>query len=195
MKKFSKINLYIKTKREKMLDYKRYSYTHYGASTPAYINRDINEHKSIVGPHADACSANISIYVEETVTEAVHGDSTLNLLRKASDITGGYIKFNEEYCFCPVLVGSDSKPIFLYEFIEVLDESTDYKKIKELLPTLSFSKIYAAISFLRKVAQLNSMGIDIDGYLDEKNERSDEFLEELKIAYADKEVAYVLNFD
>ena len=121
--------------------------------------------------------------------------NVLSLLSKANNITGGYISLTEEFYFCPFLIDMNKHLIPLYEFIEVLDDAVDYDKIKERLPTLSFSQIAGAISFLRKIAQFNALDKDLDEYLDEEFEQSEEFLSELKKAFADKEVSRVLNFD
>jgi hypothetical protein len=121
--------------------------------------------------------------------------SALDFLVKSSDAAGGYVKLEEEFKHCPVMVGSDGDYVFLYEFVEVFDEVVDYREIQRLLPNLSFSQISSAISLLRNIAQFNSGGVDIDECLDEEFEQSEEFLEELKASLKDQEVARVLNAD
>jgi len=119
----------------------------------------------------------------------------LSVFKNVATMTGGYVQVEENFAHLPALIGSDSEPVFLYEFIEVIDEILDYEKIKESLPTLSFAQIDGAISFLRKLSQFNTAGMDIDDYIDEEFEGDDDFIEELKAAFSDQEVASVLNFD
>ncbi|MGH9427954.1 MAG: hypothetical protein ACRD2L_16845, partial [Terriglobia bacterium] len=96
--------------------------------------------------------------------------------------------------YCPFLHGSDEKPVFLYELVEVIDGVIDYDEIKEELPTLSVAQISGAIAFLRKVAQFNSDDVDLDELEDLKLAQDETFLNELRAALADQETMRVLNF-
>jgi hypothetical protein len=118
----------------------------------------------------------------------------LEYINYVNQITGEYIKLSKDYSYFPLLVGSDGRPIPLYEFVEVLDEAVDYDHIKELLPTISISQIAGSIAFLRKLVQFNFRKIDIDDYLDmeEENER---LINELSTAFTNQEGSRVLNFD
>lgn len=136
----------------------------------------------------------IKMIVETTVyTQLV--PNVLDLLVKASEITGSYVELSPEFYFCPVLKDNVGRVVPLYEFVEILDELIDYEDIKKELPTFSFAQINGAISFLRKVAQFNTADIDIDTVMDEDLVQDHSFLDELRQGLADQESNYVLNLD
>lgn len=120
--------------------------------------------------------------------------NVVEILNKWNEASDGYIKLLPQFHFCPVLMGSDDKPVALYEFIEVIDSMLDYSKIQEQYPNLSFAQIDGAISFLRKIAQFNILGVDFDDLEDEMLIENEESLEELRQALADEEQTRVLNF-
>lgn len=115
-------------------------------------------------------------------------------LTTASESTGGYVKFVPEFAHCPVLLGNDGQPVALFEFIEAIDGVIDYESLKEELPTLSFAQINGAILFLRKAAQFNTEGIDIDEVEDLEAANDPHLIEALKQAIADQETARVLDY-
>jgi len=110
-----------------------------------------------------------------------------------SRATGGHVKFLHEYADCPLLLGNDGRPVALYEFIEAIDGAVDYDLLREEFPTVSFAQIHGAISFLRKVAQFNSAGVDIDEQEDLAAASDHNLIEALKKAIADQEVTRVLD--
>jgi len=124
-----------------------------------------------------------------------HFTNIVDVYKKASEDTGGYIKLLDEYSYCPILIGNDNASIPLYEFIEVIDEIIDYDKLQENYPNLSYSQIYGAISFIRKVAQFNTKNIDIDERIDEEEFINDKFIEKLKESYSKEKIIRVLNLD
>lgn len=117
------------------------------------------------------------------------------LFYRASKATGDYVKLLPSHHFCPLLIGSDEKPVGLYQFVEVLDAIIDYDRIRDELPNLSYAQINGSLMFLRKVAQCNIHDIDIDELEDEKLESDAGFIDEVKRAVADQETTRVLNFD
>jgi hypothetical protein len=117
----------------------------------------------------------------------------LEWLAKNSVATGGAVQLKPEFYFCPVLIGSDGAPVALYELVETIDGLINYDKIKEELPSLSYNQIYSAIAFLRKAAQFNITGRDIDDLEDEELAQDEELIAELKRALADQEITRVLN--
>lgn len=121
--------------------------------------------------------------------------NVLEMLARFSESTGEFVKLFREYDFLPVLIGDDNRPIYLFLLVEVLDELVDYNKIREELPTLSHSQIDGAISFLRKIAQFNLHGLDIDEVIDEMESEDHELLSELKKGLTDQEIARVLHHD
>ena len=121
--------------------------------------------------------------------------SVLDTLANVSDSAGGYVQLRPEYRFCPVLIGSDNQAIPLYEFVEVIDGLVDYEGIREAFPNLSYAQIHGAISFLRKLAQFNASGIDMDDLEDESITEDEALMDELKRALADQEITRVLNLN
>ena len=105
--------------------------------------------------------------IDSVEAQGLEYQKILHVIRElalASEAVGGYIKLSEEYSYCPVLMGNDRQPVFLYKFVEILDEILDYDQVKRELPTLSFAQINSAISFLRKVSQFNARRVDIDDF-------------------------------
>lgn len=119
--------------------------------------------------------------------------SSVKTLVELSMLAGGYVRLLPEHHYLPALIGNDSRPVFLYQIVELIDEFLDYDKIQEECPTLSFSQIAGAVSFLRKVAQINSKNIDIDEMEDDHDIQNPELLEALRNALADVEVANVFS--
>jgi hypothetical protein len=95
----------------------------------------------------------------------------------------------------PALIGSDERPVFLYQFVEALDGLVDYDSIKETFPTLSYAQIDGAMSFLRKAAQLNARGVDIDELESEADADDARLIDALRNALNDRETSRVLNND
>lgn len=119
----------------------------------------------------------------------------LHFLSNCSNQTGNYVKFLPEVAFCPALIDNDNQLIFLYRFIEMLDELLDYEEIREEYPTLSYSQIHGAISFLRRIAQFNILNVDIDEIEEEYFTNDQGFLAALRESLADQEMSRVLNLN
>lgn len=132
-------------------------------------------------------------FIERTTLDYQKRVQGIRELLLASHATGDYIKLLSEYSFCPALIGNDNEPVFLYRFIEVIDEILDYDEIKKELPTLSFSQINSAISFLRKFVQFNARKIDIDELEDSEMIQNRRLMDKVMQAFADKETSRVLN--
>ena len=135
----------------------------------------------------------ISVWVDSTLTRNVvdyievtaDWGRRMAVLRQYStynDAIGGLIELHQDYSFCPVLTGRDGRPVFLFKLVEVLDELLDYSTIRDRLPGLSFRQISAAIAFLRKLAQFNLKGIDIDALIDSEEEADQELINNLRSA-------------
>src|SRR5574341_1536712 len=119
----------------------------------------------------------------------------MQVLMSYSESTGGHVQFPRRFHYLPVLIGADNRPILLFRFMQVVDEQIDYSKIKEEFANLSYAQIDGAISFLRKLAQINAFGIDVDDVEDEVESEDPELLDELKRGLADQETARVLHND
>jgi hypothetical protein len=89
--------------------------------------------------------------------------------------------------FLPYLRGSDGEPVYLYNLVEVIEEVVDFDEVLAELPTLTFSQVAAAVSFLRKVAQINSTGADIDSVEDQADASNPELIEALRNALNEEE--------
>ena len=72
-----------------------------------------------------------------------------------NDAIGNYIALRPNLSFCPALIGSGDRIVFLFQFVEILDGLIDYENIQSRLPGFSFKQIGGAIVFLRKLAQFN----------------------------------------
>lgn len=129
----------------------------------------------------------------ENVLQAFRNATVVHCFVVASQATGNYVKFLPRYDYCPALIGNDDRRVALYEFVEALDGAVDYDQLKEEFPNLSFAQINGAISFLRKIAQFNTQGIDIDEIEDLKAADDPELIEALKKAFADQETSRVLD--
>ncbi len=116
-------------------------------------------------------------------------------LHNASQNTGNYVILSKDFGFLPGLIDNNQEFISLFRFIEVMDEVIDYDRVIQEFPSLSYSHISGAISFLRQVAQFNLRGYNIDEIMDHELVADEIFLSELRQALANQEVTRVLNFD
>ena len=114
-------------------------------------------------------------------------------LMECSMNTGGYVRFSPEIGYLPALIDNNSKPIYLYQLVELIDELLDYDQIKEEFPTLSYAQIGGAMAFLRKISQLNAKEIDIDELEDEFISEDSKLVSELRQALADMEIVNVFS--
>ncbi|MDQ2731012.1 MAG: hypothetical protein M3Y56_05085 [Armatimonadota bacterium] len=119
----------------------------------------------------------------------------LRFLNEASDYTGGYVQSTPSHAHLPLLVGSDGAPVYLYNFVEAIDAVIEYDRIREEFPTLSYSQISSALAFLRRIAQVNTAGVDIDEIINQIECKDPEFLNKLDGALEDKESCCVLDFN
>jgi len=133
--------------------------------------------------------------VRQTGLDAYTKATEMNVLIKASEATGNYVQIQAQFGCCPVLVGNDQQPIFLYHLVEAIDEFVDYERLHEEFPTLSAAQINGALSFLRKLAQYNSRGVDIDALEEESHAEEHEFIEEIRHALNNKGLSRVLHSD
>ena len=133
------------------------------------------------------------IKIEEYTT--VYVSDMLGLMIEASHATGSQVEICSEFCFCPVLRDSNGRVLPLYKFVEILDECIDYEDIREEMPTFPYTQINGALSFLRKMAQYNSAGIDIETEMDQELFQDRGFLEKLRDGLADQESGHVLNLN
>jgi len=118
--------------------------------------------------------------------------ATLAVYVQVGHATGSAVVLDAQHSYLPVLIGSDQRPIPLYDFVEALDSIVDYSALQSEFPNLSFTQIAGAIAFLRKLAHFNTRGLDIDQLEDEALEQSAEFQEALRRAIADQGAARVL---
>lgn len=81
---------------------------------------------------------------------------------ECSIATGGYVHILPQMSYMPVLIGSDDQPVYLYQLVEMLEGFLDFDTLLAEFPTLNFSQVIGAISFLRKVSQMNAREIDVD---------------------------------
>lgn len=163
------------------------------------LNPDVTESPSLRWLFALSCiddkRRSVELNVFSNITDWQKNLLVAQVLSERSQETGGYVEFRPEFTFCPVLIGSNSQPVFLYEFVETLDDIVDYDRIREDLPILSSAQISGALAFLRRVSQFNVKGVDIDALEDEELTNNEALLNQLREALADQEVGRVLNND
>lgn len=118
---------------------------------------------------------------------------TMEFYAAASKHAGGYIRITKEYAGLPVISRQQGRPVYLYEFVEVLDGLVDYEDIQAELPGITYSQIYGAIRFLRRIAQFNIAGVDIDDLEQRVMAQDAQLLEALRSALQNNEEMRVLN--
>ena len=116
------------------------------------------------------------------MTECGDKMATLQQYFKYNNAVGAPIQLLPQYSFCPVWMERDQRPVFLFQFIEVLDELIDYDEVKERLPELSFRQIGGAIDFIRKLSQFNLKGIDINDFINSDDATNQVLLNNLRSA-------------
>ncbi len=140
-------------------------------------------------------SAELSIPILE-VREVIYkgiNNALADNFRRISQSTGKAVQLLPDYGNVLALIGNDSKPVLLYELVEQIDGIVDYTQLVEAFPSLSFGQISSALSFLRKVAQFNTKGVDIDAVEDLIFEQSEDFKETVIENASYPEVTRVLN--
>lgn len=134
----------------------------------------------------------------DTAKEIESMRATRVIVSKLTEIgllTGDYVKILPEYSHCPVLIGADRQPIPLAEIVEAIDEFVDYDALRAEYPGLSYAQIDGAISFLRKLAQLNDRQIDFDAQEDRELAEDVDLIAALRESINDREMARVLGND
>jgi len=123
-------------------------------------------------------------------SEVTDRASTIRQFMECSIATGEHVQLLPAMGYMPALIGSDNEPVFLYQLIEMLEGYLDIDSLLEEFPTLNFSQIAGALSFIRKIAQINSRLVDPD----ELEEQFDaEFMNDLRQAFEERgNVARVL---
>lgn len=121
-------------------------------------NTTLEERATFQAEQADASELNL---ITDLSLATIQKAAVFNSLRRISDRTGGYVRLLPELSYLPVLIGRDGEPVYLFEIVDSLDRFVDFDAILERHPTLLFSQVAGAISFLRHVAQINT-SVDID---------------------------------
>ncbi len=139
-------------------------------------------------------ATNLDEYLKE-LNAIQNAAQIVRVFSYCSDATGDYVQMRPEYQYIPILIGADNRTTPLYHFVEVLDELVDYDLVVSELPHLSYAQVSGALSFLRRLAQVNPRNIDPDLFDDEEIAEDPVFMDELRKALADKETSRVLNRD
>lgn len=111
----------------------------------------------------------------------------LSALIECSESVGGYVQLLSQMSYMPALIGNDGQPVFLYQVVEMLEGCLDFDALLEEFPTLNYTQIIGALSFLRKVAQINSRQVNLDELEDELEANDDDFIHELRNAFEARE--------
>lgn len=158
---------------------------------PDRLNEQLVFHRTTDSPTSGLES--MLTLAQDASIESLKRVALFKQLLEYSALTGGHVRLDTELGCLPALIGSDARPIFLYEFVEALDGLVDYDSIKEEFPTLSYAQISGAIAFIRKVAQLNARGINIDELEDEADANDANLTNALRDALNSVETLRVLN--
>lgn len=96
------------------------------------------------------------------IAKAFRAQCVVSMYSSASEYSGGCVKLRHDYKCLPLLERKDMPPVLLYDFVEVIDGLVDYDEVIEEFPGLSYSQVNSALGFLRRLAQFNTAGVDID---------------------------------
>lgn len=140
---------------------------------------------------ADETSIENQELVEVTLIEPEN--IPVRIFTETSKATGGFVVIDPHYSCLPVLEGKDGSLVFLYRFVETIEGKLDYDELKAEYPMLSYGQITGGIAFLRKLAQFNTAGKDIDELEDQILEGTPEFQELIIAAATDKGPTRVLD--
>ncbi len=126
--------------------------------------------------------------VRSVISECVTG-----VYATASRYSGNCVKLPRELKYIPVLEREGQHPVFLYEFIEALDGHIDYSELVKEFPGLSYTQISSALQFMRRLAQFNTAGIDVDEIEEEAIESNSLFQQQIIKGISSREGMRVLN--
>jgi membrane protease subunit (stomatin/prohibitin family) len=121
--------------------------------------------------------------IAEMSSEIINKTVLFRKFMECSLATGGYVHVLPQMGYMPILIGNDDQPVYLYQLIEMFEGFLDYDALLAEFPTLNFSQISGAISFLRKIAQVNSRQIDVDELEDQLDA---DFVGELRQAFGER---------
>ncbi len=72
-------------------------------------------------------------------------------LREISNMSGGFVRVDAECGFVPSLLGSDGRFVPVYDLFSVMEGYVDFDGLRSEFPTISYSQIIAALSFVEKL--------------------------------------------
>ncbi len=133
----------------------------------------------------------IKVRSEQLITMQVAADS-VRIFAAASKATGGFVVIHPNYKFLPVLQGKDDSLVFLYQFVEAIEEKLDYDELKAEYPMLSYGQIAGGIAFLRKLAQFNIENKNIDDIEDQIINEDQGFVRQVRESLTSRTVERVL---
>lgn len=114
------------------------------------------------------------------------------MYRSACHCSGGYVKMQRRYKSLALLERKDKSPVFIYQLVQVLDELVDYDEIIAEYPGLSYSQVSGAMGFLRRIAQFNTAGVDVDQVEESHFAEDEELIASLRHAINQGEGKHVL---
>ena len=126
------------------------------------------------------------------MAKTVVADYISPMYQQASQSNGGFVVVDRKFGDLPLLMGTDNRPVFVYEVVEMIEETLDFSELHSRLPTLSYGQIVGTVGFLRTLAQFNRKGVDIDALQDEAIEADPMFQEAVKKGVQDEETTRVL---
>ena len=112
--------------------------------------------------------------------------------RRAAE-AGDSIVVDAKYAGLPVVRSTNGEVTPVYEVVDVIDALIDYKQVVQQLPNVGYTQVGDVMAFLRKIAQFNLHGVDIDEYNDTQMESDPAFQEMMIGAVRDEESVRVLD--
>lgn len=125
------------------------------------------------------------------IAQTFRANSIKQMYHSASEYSGSYVKLLAEYRCLPLLERKELPPVFLYQFVEVLEGLVDYEHVIAELPGISYSQISSALGFLQRIAQFNTAGVDVDEVEHRYLAQDEELIAGLRRAISEGEPTHV----
>jgi len=127
----------------------------------------------------------------EITSNSIPTINVTEFFTQTNEASGGMIVLDTQFACMPYLRGNDGHPVFLFQFIDVIDEYLDCDRLKREFPTLSYGQMAGAIAFLRKLSQFNTRNIDVESLEDADLEATPAFQSMIEQLLADQEETLV----
>ena len=135
---------------------------------------------------ARASAPQISAYSAGTSLRA------LAYVNQCAAKTGLVVTLLPELGHLPCVVAKNGSIVPVYQLVELIEENVDVDAILAELPDLTYSQVVGTIGFLRKLAQINANGFDLDAIEDARDAANETLIAELREALVNRnDIVYV----